>query len=495
MKPSEPEPELVSLSRAAAHGFVVSFGGQAIRLLVSVAQVVVLSRLLEPDTFGLFGMTWAFFVLIYNNRDLGISSALVQRLKYTPELANAAFWLSLCLGLVLAGCVGLLAWPLSWAYGEPKVVFVSLKFAPLFLVAAVSSHYQAILRRRMQFVRMNVMLIIAQVVGTGGAIALGSQGAGIDALIFLLFGQEAAFLLMAVLAAEWRPSAPSFHGEARRLLSFGGDLSIYRMLSSFAQGLDHIALGLFWNPAVVGFYNRAQTLFATPRRQLLIPFGHVAPTHLSRLQNDPVAFASATARLFRLFAYVWFVYLALLVAIPDVVLHIVLGQKWVDTAPLVAVLAFVEVGRLHLNLLNVAETQLGRTRSLRYYGLWSSPLLALGFVVGAPFGPKIMAIIVAPIMTFLLLFRLLQIGSDSPLKPALILRALSFPLLLATILAVVFWVSAQSAAPYGVWAQLGAALTGGLLACGAFLIFSSSLREDISFLMKQRGFRRRNASK
>src|SRR5690606_28894465 len=136
MKPYEPEPELASLSRATAQGFAISFGGQAIRLLVSVAQVVVLSRLSDPDPFGLFGMTWAFLVMIYLNRDLGVSSALVQRLDYTPQLANAAFWLSIVLGAGLAICVCILAWPLSLVYSEPKVVDVTLKFAPLFFIAA-----------------------------------------------------------------------------------------------------------------------------------------------------------------------------------------------------------------------------------------------------------------------------------------------------------------------------------------------------------------------
>ena len=486
VKPSHESPH-ERLHRGSVRGLLVSSGGQGVRLLIASGQVIVLSRLLSPEVFGLFGMTWAVLALIYNSRDLGIAAAVVQRPDASPQFLNAAFWLSLASGLLLAAVVALLGYPLSLVYGEPEVLEIAVKFAPLFLVSGVSAHFQAVMRREMRYMSLNVLLTIAQVIGTGGAIALAYAGWGVDSLIFMLMGQEIAAMLLAPLFCRWRPSRPSLAGEGRRLASFGGDLSIYRLLQNLAAGMDHIALGLFTSPEVVGLYNRASTLFATPRRQVLTPFGQVVPTLLSRLQDDADAFGRTACRLLNAVGYLWFPYLALLAAAPGTALQVVLGPQWSDAAALLPIIALGEVTRLHLLLLNMAETQLGRTRSLRNFGLVSGPIVAGALIAGASQGLETMVEAYAAAQVGVFVLRIIQVNRVTPLATGLVLRSLASPFLLGLLLLAAFKGAALLGAELQPVPRLGAVLLCGAAALLLYLLAWPAGRRDARMFVRTLG--------
>jgi|GEM_PF-2733043 len=473
------------LHRGSLRGLAVSFSGQGLRLIISAGQIVVLSRLLAPELFGIFGMTWAVLALLYNCKDMGLSSAVVQHKTGDAAFLDSAFWLSLLGGLAIAAVVALAGPLMAYVYGQPMVSEVCLKLAPMFAVGGVTSHYQAIMRRRMQYVRLNVVMTIAQVVGTGGAILLAMRGRGIDALVFQTLGQELTCLVLQPLVCPWRPKSFNIRSGLGDLLAFGGNLSVFRLVQNMASAMDHFSLGLFTNPAIVGLYNRAQTLFATPRRQMILPISQVMPTMLARLQNNEKEFARTSANLVSASAYIWYAFLAMLVAVPGPVLNIALGEQWDGAAELLQILAIGELSRLPLMLVNMAETQLGRTKSLRNFGLWSATLMSCGLLLGAWAGGAIgMSIAYAIVQNATLVIRLFQIGRETPLTPSLIWKALRGPLTFASLLAAAFYAGAAALRGMGNLAELGAACGAGTLVCVLFLALSPGARRLLNNLIQ-----------
>ncbi|MFA5257888.1 MAG: oligosaccharide flippase family protein, partial [Opitutales bacterium] len=231
------------LHRGSIRGLLVSFGGQGLRLVISAGQIVVLSRLLAPELFGLFGMTWAVLALLYNCKDMGLASAVVQYEGGEDAFVDSAFWLSLFGGLSIATLVVVAGPLMAYVYGQPMVSEICLKLAPMFAIGGVTSHYQAIMRRRMEYVRLNVVMTIAQAVGTGGAVVLAMQGRGIDALVFQTLGQELTCLVLQPFFCPWRPKSFSFKAGFPELMSFGGNLSVFRLAQNIASTMDHFSLG------------------------------------------------------------------------------------------------------------------------------------------------------------------------------------------------------------------------------------------------------------
>lgn len=465
------------LQRGSIRGLALSFGGQALRLLISAGQIIVLSRILPPELFGIFGMTWAFLVLLYNSKDFGLGAAVIQKHNASDEFLDSAFWLSLIGGLSLAALVAVLGTLLAWVYGEPLVAETCVKISPLFAAGGVVSFYQALMSRRMQFLRINVVTTIAQLVGTGGAIWLALEGRGIDALVFQVMGQEICCLVLQPFFCRWRPR--SFRLRSEGLLAFGGNISFFRFVQNISSTFDHFSLGLFTNPAIVGMYNRAQTLLATPRRQLVLPLGQVVPNMLARLQGDMAAFTRACAHVMSLTNYIWFAFLALLVALPSQSLGFLLGGQWESAASMLRLLAIGEMARIPLMVLNMAETQLGRSAELRDFGLWSAPLTGLALMGGAWTGGALgMSLAYALVQALILALRVWRTGRETTLGFAFMWQALRGPLLLWALLIVEFCIGARLAQSETAFVQLLAAGAAGCLGT-ALLLLAPSVRERV----------------
>jgi O-antigen/teichoic acid export membrane protein len=478
---SERTKKTAQMRLGSIRGLIASFGGQGLCLVIACGQIAVVSRLLPPEIFGVFGMTWAVLSLLYYVKDLGLSTAVVQSLREDQDFLDSAFILSVFGGIALAALTVVLGPIMAWFYGQPMVAEACYKLAPMFVIGGITSHYQAVMRRRMQYVRLNAITVIAQFVGTGGAIVLAIYGRGIDSLVFQTLGQEFTFLILLPLVCDWRPKSFRIKTSARELISFGGNLSIFRLVQNLSSTMDHVSLGMFTSPAIVGLYNRAQTLLSTPRRQLVLPLSQVMPTLLSRLQKHEVVFARASANILSATSLVWFVFLAYIIAIPDTILAIVLGEQWNGAAVIMQMLAVGEMFRVPLMVVNMAETQLGHAKSLRNFGLLSAPLTAGGLLLGAWIGGKAngalyMAIAYAILQVGLFVLRLFQIGNDTPFKPSIMWRAMCWPILICGVLTLVFRTAASFVTQYGMFAELGAATLAGLALFAVAYLASRKVR-------------------
>jgi PST family polysaccharide transporter len=472
------------LRKGGMRGLVLSFGGQAACLGISCGQIIVVSRLLEPELFGVFAMGWVVLALLYNVKDLGLSSAIVQSLREDQDFLDSAFWLSIAGGLALALASVAIGPLLAAFYGDPRVNEVCWKLAPMFAIGGVTSHYQGVMRRRMQFFRLSAINVAAQIVGTGGAILLAVKGRGIDALVFQTLGQEITCLVLQPLACNWRPRSLKISRHAINLIGFGGNLSVFRLLQNLSSTMDHVALGLFTSPALVGLYNRAQTLLSTPRRQMVQPLGQVMPSVLARLQERPDDFASTSLGMIRIASCAWYAFLALIVALPECVLQVAIGEQWTSAAPVMRLLAIGEMSRMPLILINLAEIQLGNTASLRNFSLLAAPLTAGALLAGAYVGGEgrgliCLAAAYAVLQAGLLVLRLVQIGRDTPFNAHALWSALRQPLALGAVLALAFWLGAQ---PFGGSApivRLTFAALGGTGAMALILSVSPSARCEL----------------
>jgi PST family polysaccharide transporter len=314
------------------------------------------------------------------------------------------------------------------------------------------------------------------------------HGRGIDALVFQTLGQEIACLVLLPLLCNWRPKSFSLRRDAAELASFGGNLSVFRVVQNLASTMDHVSLGLFTTPAVVGLYNRAQTLLSTPRRQLVLPISQVIPTLLSRIQNDEQAFAEASTNLLKATAYVWFAFLALVIAAPSAVLVVVLGEQWDGAALIIQLLAVGEMTRVPLQMINMAETQLGHTASLRNFGLVSAPLTALALLAGSwiggiQHGALCMAVAYAILLAALLILRTLQIRGKTPFTPLLLWRAHRKPLALCGVLILAFYAGSIAGDGFSPFAELAIVGSFGCAAIGLLLVLIRPAREELRHII------------
>src|SRR5210317_913733 len=114
-------------AKAIRSGFwsALSTGGLVVLQLI---QVLILTRYLSKEAFGLFALVAVIVQLVSRFSDMGIGSAIIQRVEPTRDELSSLYWLNVALALGLATLVVILSYPMS-------VFFADRRLISLFIIA------------------------------------------------------------------------------------------------------------------------------------------------------------------------------------------------------------------------------------------------------------------------------------------------------------------------------------------------------------------------
>src|SRR5256885_374208 len=160
------------LGGRTARGGAVTIASQGIKFFTSMAATVVLARLLTPQDYGLIGMVAVVTGFISMFKDLGLSTATIQREKITADQISTLFWVNVGLSIAAMLLTAAIAPGVAWIYGEPRLMPITLGFAAGFLSGGLTVQHEALLRRLMRFSALATLEIISIMGGLVVAIAL-----------------------------------------------------------------------------------------------------------------------------------------------------------------------------------------------------------------------------------------------------------------------------------------------------------------------------------
>lgn len=250
------------MRKMAVRGALWTIGGQASSAGLRLLTNLILSRLLTPTDFGLSALCGVIMVGLEMFSDLGITPAIVRDPKGDdPRFLNTAWTIQIVRGFILWTIASLLAWPVAWLYGSPRL----LELIPLVAVTAILSGFAstglAIARRRVQLGRLMLVELSAQVVAAIVMLVWAFQSPTVYALIF--GGISGAFTKTALshIAWRWPRHRLTWHPEsATTLLNFGKWISINSGLFFLANNGDRFMLGRLAGLGRLGVYNTAFNL-------------------------------------------------------------------------------------------------------------------------------------------------------------------------------------------------------------------------------------------
>src|SRR5262249_2173104 len=146
-----------------------------------------------------------------------------------------------------------------------------------------------LLRRTMQFARIAKIQILSTLVGVTIAIFVAVCGYGYWALVLRPIASALCLGIAAWLACRWRPGSPVLDDDVKSMVGFGLHVVGFSVTYTVAKAVDRIALGLFYRPDEVGYYQNAITLYENSIFQALAQLHAVGSAALSKLQSNPAA--------------------------------------------------------------------------------------------------------------------------------------------------------------------------------------------------------------
>ncbi len=466
---SEFDPPAGSLRRSVGRGALATALAQAAQVATQVASVLILSRLLAPEDFGIVAMCAPVVALLAMLQDFGLVQATVQRKGLLRGEVNFLFWVSAAASLALA-LVALS--PLVAAfYEEPRVGPLVAAMALPMALGGLGAQPSALLNRRMAFGRLAAI----SVAGGLATLAVAVAWAWWRPSFWALFaGSLAGSLLTAAMAwafAGWRPGRPRRVEGGRALLGFGAGLTGFNFANFFARNLDNVLIGRVWGEAQLGFYDRAYKLLLFPLSQVANPLARVMVPALSRLLDEPERYRHAFLRVLNLSLLLCLPGVAFATATADTLIPLVLGERWRPSAPIFAALGFAGLMQPLNNPAGWLFISQGRSTDFMWWGLATAGFAIAAFAAGLPWGALGVAMAYAASEYVKTPVLWAVVGRKGPVRPGDTLRACGPAVLAAHVALLAVALAQPRLAPHGFPGLLAAAALAYLAFAAALLPF------------------------
>jgi len=128
-----------SITGHAVRGGIVIGSAQLVRIGVQFLSVIVLSRLLLPEDFGLVASVTPLIGFVSMFQDLGYGQAIIQRRDITQEQTSSVFWTTAALGLSCA-LIAILASPaVAWFFHDRRLLPITIAASVPLLLGSLMS--------------------------------------------------------------------------------------------------------------------------------------------------------------------------------------------------------------------------------------------------------------------------------------------------------------------------------------------------------------------
>lgn len=379
----------------AARGGAVIVASQLVRAATQILSTAALARLVAPEDFGLVAMAATLTILFSMFSDLGLSQAAVQRAVVTHGQLTTLFWVNATLGASLSAFCIVIAPLAAWFYDEPRVAPVVQALGLGFVIAGLYSQHTALLNRRLRFLAVALIGIIATLASSALAVLVAWYGYGVWALVVQQLGFAVVALLATWWICGWLPGRPQIASGSGSMLRFGGSITLYNLLVYFVPNADRILIGWAIGKYELGLYDRCTSLITVPVRLVILPLANVMVPTLSRLQGQPASYEGFYLSTIEKVAMATFAPTLLLALLAPEVVIILLGPAWSDAIPILYWLALAAVVRPVGQSVGWLFVSQGRAQEQVRMGALVVAITFIGYVVGLSHGATGVAAAVA----------------------------------------------------------------------------------------------------
>jgi O-antigen/teichoic acid export membrane protein len=314
-----------------------STGGSA---LLNLFRAAVLTRLVLPDDFGLFGLALVAVIGVSHFTDLGVgASVLVERFDSSDEQRRFldTFWtaqLGRAMGLTLV--VLLTGTTYGTIMGDPRLGPLLVALAIWFILVALRNPGLLLKQRALDQRPLAQLKLITEGLGLLLTVGAASLWPGPWALAFGFLATAALDSAGSYVVSAWRPRLAFDRALFRRGIRLGKYATLVVALAFVTTQVDNAIVGRILGPAVLGLYLFAYRVASLPIDALQSVLGGVMMPAYAELQDRGVRVVGSQ------FARVLSIATASLctLSVPAVLLRgeivtIVGGERWLAAQPLI----------------------------------------------------------------------------------------------------------------------------------------------------------------
>jgi len=244
----------MTLRRQILRGGMMLTARQAVGMVLSLGGALLLTRAIGPEQYGLYAAALGVLTYLQVFSQWGVSVYLIRReAAPSEEVYHQATTLLLGIGgavtLVALAALSLLS---SWM----RIPHFSDIALPLFLGLPLILSGQvpmARLERDLQYQRVAVIELGAQVIYYGVALPLAFRGAGAWAAVAGWWAQQAVAVTLTFVSAHYRPRLRWDRSQVREMVHYGLGFSASTWVWQLRSLVNPLVVGRYGGAASVGY--------------------------------------------------------------------------------------------------------------------------------------------------------------------------------------------------------------------------------------------------
>ncbi len=352
---------------------VEKFSQQIIQFVIGVS----IARLLNPQDYGVIGMTSIFFAIASTFIDSGFGNALIQKKDRNEEDYSTCFYFNVLVGIIIYIILWFAAPYIAMFYATPILCDVIRVLGITLTINSLSISQTAKMTAEMKFKEMAIITIIVQLSTGVVGLYLAYAGWGIWALVFQSIASCVARLVLIEFALKWYPQLIFSKTSFRHMFSFGSKLLLASLISVIYDNMYTLVIGKAFSPKEVGYYNRGNQFAILPTVTLMNVFMKVSYPLMASVQEDTIKLKKAYKKFLRVLIFIQYPILFGLMVLAKPFIYVLLGEKWLPCVPVLQVLCicsfFDPLTHINLNVLYVK----GRTDLVLKLEFFKKPIAFL----------------------------------------------------------------------------------------------------------------------
>ncbi len=336
----------MSIKLQAISGVKWTTLSMVVTTVTQLAQLAILTRLLNPEVFGLMAIMMVVIGFSQAFMDMGISNAIIHRQQISHSQLSSLYWLNIASGVLLAGLMLLLSPWIAEYYEEPGLQKPLMLLASVFVIIAIGNQFKILCQKELQFDSMAKIDMTAVIFALIVAVWMAMEGYGVYALVFSMLMHSitsSALYLVVGLKRHHIPSLTFKHSELEGFYSFGLYQMGERAINYISAHIDKLIIGKLLGMHAVGFYNMAWQLIIFPLSKINPVVNKVAFPIYAQFQNDSKALNRCYGLTVRTLSLVTIPLLAFLSFFSHDVVLVVFGEGWEATGEMVTILALIGI--------------------------------------------------------------------------------------------------------------------------------------------------------
>ncbi len=311
-------------------------GATGIRLLVTI----ILSRLLEPEDFGLIAMFAVFISLSETLVQSGFGVSLIRKKDAGKKDFDTVFTFNLILSLALYILIFSFSGKIASFYDQPLLKDIARVSGLVIVFNALGFIQNVHFRKSINFKPLAIISIISSLLSGSTGVYLAYNGFGVWSLVYqhLL---KALFNTLLLWFLSNQKAKIGFNKKAfKENFNFGYKITLANLVNTLSGQAYNIVIGKFYSAGALGYFYQARRLSNMIHKIITNVFNRVSYPVLSSVQDKMEKFRKTYIQFLRAVSFISFPLMMLFIVISPNLIPAVLSDKWTESVPYFQLLCF-----------------------------------------------------------------------------------------------------------------------------------------------------------